>query len=136
MHPFHLAIPVNDLDTCVDFYKEIFPVSFGRSDSTWIDLNFYGHQLVLHLSNKLSEENYNHVDGDDVPYPHFGIVLGISDFLEIKHNIEKSDYDFFIKPKVRFENMPGEQHTMFIKDPSNNFIEIKAFADQNKLFET
>ena len=102
MHPFHLAIPVNDLDTCVDFYKEIFPVSFGRSDSTWIDLNFYGHQLVLHLSNKLAEENYNHVDGDDVPYPHFGIVLGISDFLEIKHNIEKSDYDFFIKPKVRF----------------------------------
>ena len=71
-----------------------------------------------------------------MPYPHFGIVLGISDFLEIKHNIEKSDYDFFIKPKVRFENMPGEQHTMFIKDPSNNFIEIKAFADQNKLFET
>ena len=92
--------------------------------------------MVLHLSNKLAEENYNHVDGDDVPYPHFGIVLGISDFLEIKHNIEKSDYDFFIKPKVRFENMPGEQHTMFIKDPSNNFIEIKAFADQNKLFET
>ena len=136
MKPFHLAIPVHDLEKSVEFYKSIFPISFGRSAKSWIDLNFYGHQLVLHKHKDFeADEGFNHVDGDDVPFPHFGIVLSVDEFYSVTKNVEASEIDFYIEPRTRFKNTHGEQSTFFLKDPSGNFIEVKAFKNIDNLFK-
>ena len=137
MKPFHLAIPVHDLEKSVAFYKSIFPISFGRSAKSWIDLNFYGHQLVLHKHKDFeANEGFNHVDGDDVPFPHFGIVLSVDEFYSVTKNVEASEIDFYIEPRTRFKNTHGEQSTFFLKDPSGNFIEVKAFKNIDNLFKS
>ena len=137
MKPFHLAIPVHDLEKSVKFYKSIFPISFGRSAESWIDLNFYGHQLVLHKHEVFeANEGLNHVDGDDVPFPHFGIVLSVDEFYSVTKNVEASEIDFYIEPRTRFKNTDGEQSTFFLKDPSGNFIEVKAFKNIDNLFKS
>tara|TARA_B100000029_G_scaffold516742_1_gene633546 strand:- start:14842 stop:15270 length:429 start_codon:yes stop_codon:yes gene_type:complete len=135
--PFHLAIPSKNLQDSLDFYKRIFPIQIGRQANEWIDLNFYGHQLVLHLDNShLKGSNIkNPVDGDSIPVPHFGIVLNIETFEEIKNNIIEKKIEFLLSPKIRFKNQPGEQHTMFVQDPSENVIEIKAFKSSADLFK-
>ena len=137
MKLFHLAIPVHDLEKSVAFYKSIFPISFGRSAKSWIDLNFYGHQLVLHKHKDFEgNEGFNHVDGDDVPFPHFGIVLSLDEFYSVTKNVEASEIDFYIEPRTRFKNTDGEQATFFLKDPSGNFIEVKAFKNIDNLFKS
>ena len=136
MKPFHLAIPVHDLKESVTFYESIFPISIGRSADSWVDLNFYGHQLVLHKHKDFqASDGFNHVDGDDVPFPHFGIVLSIDEFYSVIKNVEASKINYFIKPRIRFENTDGEQSTFFLRDPSGNFIEVKAFKNINNLFK-
>ena len=136
MKPFHLAIPVHDLEESIEFYKSIFPISFGRSAENWIDLNFYGHQLVLHMQKDYqANEGFNYVDGDNVPFPHFGIVLSVDEFYSVTKNVEASKLDYYIKPRTRFKNTDGEQSTFFLKDPSGNFIEVKAFKNIDNLFK-
>ena len=136
MKPFHLALPVQDLKESLAFFKSIFPIEIGRSSDNWIDLNFYGHQLVLHEHKGFkSYEGFNHVDGDEVPVPHFGIVLSIDEFYSVIANVEALEIDYYIKPRVRFKNSDGEQSTFFLKDPSGNYIEIKAFKNIDNLFK-
>ncbi len=75
---FHLAIPVRDLQKSREFYVKILGASEGRSDESWVDFNFFGHQLVAHLDDRNSEASdtiETLVDGDLVPVPHFGIIL-------------------------------------------------------------
>lgn len=135
--PFHLAIPVRDLNQTRKFYTQILGCEEGRSDIEWVDLNFYGHQLVLHIDlEKVSKvnPNTNEVDGHSVPIPHFGVILHWEDWHQLKEKLIASNIEFGIEPYIRFEGLPGEQATMFFYDPSGNALEFKSFKDLNQLF--
>lgn len=137
--PFHLAIPVSDLDETRTFYKEIIGCKEGRSDTQWVDLDFFGHQLVLHMDEKRKQPNIdtsNEVDGHTVPIPHFGIVLKWDDWHLLVERLKAANIKFGIEPYIRFEGKPGEQATMFFYDPSGNALEFKAFRDMSNLFTT
>lgn len=133
--PFHLAIPVTNLNDANAFYGELLGCEKGRSDTQWIDWNFFGHQLVTHRVNEMpSPPAYNGVDDHAVPVPHFGVVLKMEDWNALAEKAKAANIDFIISPYVRFKGQPGEQATMFFKDPFGNALEFKAFADINQLF--
>jgi hypothetical protein len=137
LQPFHLAIPVTDLDQSRHFYGGLLECSEGRSSGRWIDFNFYGHQLVCHLTDKRNETASNPVDGHEVPVPHFGIVLEMDDWQQLADKLRKANIRFVIEPYIRFAGQPGEQATMFLHDPSGNALEFKAFKDiDHQLFAT
>jgi extradiol dioxygenase family protein len=133
--PFHLAFPVDDLAKARQFYGGLLGCSEGRSAEEWVDFDFYGHQIVAHLAPKAAgARSTNPVDGDDVPVPHFGIVLKMEEWKALAARLEGAGVDFVIAPTVRFEGQPGEQATMFFLDPSGNALEFKAMAEPSKLF--
>ncbi|WP_303318124.1 VOC family protein [Flavivirga abyssicola] len=134
--PFHLAIPVYNLPECRAFYRDILGCEEGRSSDSWVDFNFFGHQLVIHYKPKEEELNLhtNPVDGKSVPVPHFGIVLPWDIFHAFAENLSNKNIDFIIEPYIRFEGLIGEQATMFFKDPSGNALEFKSFKDIGQLF--
>ena len=133
--PFHLAIPVNNLKKSRNFYKNILGCEEGRSSDNWVDFNIFGHQLVIHYKEmKLKDTNTNPVDGKDVPIPHFGVVLEWNQFHSFSKKLKEKNIEFLIEPYIRFEGQPGEQATMFFKDPSGNALEFKSFKDLNKIF--
>ncbi len=133
--PFHLAIPVHDLQLCRIFYRDILGCEEGRSSDQWVDFNFFNHQLVIHYKPKSNSNLHtNLVDGKDVPVPHFGVVLPWDDFHTFAEELKKKNIVFIIEPYIRFEGLAGEQATMFFIDPSDNALEFKAFKDINQLF--
>ena len=134
LNPFHLAIPVSNLEESITYYKDILGLSEGRCSKKWADFDFFGHQLVCHVSDNINEQITNLVDGEDVPVPHFGVVLSIEDFEKFLLQISDKNIDFIIEPTIRFKGEIGEQRTMFFRDPSGNAIEIKAFKDMDSLF--
>lgn len=134
LSPFHLAIPVNNLEKCRIFYRDILELKEGRSSSTWVDFNFFGHQLVIHYDKTKRKYVTNPVDGKDIPVPHFGIILGWNDFNNFAKLLIKKEITFIIKPYTRFKGLVGEQSTMFFKDPSGNALEFKSFKDPELLF--
>lgn len=135
LSPFHLAIPVRDLSESRQFYGEIFGCSEGRSDTTWVDFDFFGHQLVCHVDPKASNTSVeNPVDGHQVPIPHFGIVLDMNSWSELADRLRSHNVEFIIEPYIRFKGQPGEQGTMFLEDPSGNAVEFKGFRDRSSLF--
>ncbi len=135
--PFHLAIPVDDIEKARQFYGGLLGCAQGRSDRHWIDWDFYGHQLVTHWVKTMpSKPEYNEVDGHGVPVPHFGVVLTMADWHALANKLESAEIEFVIKPYIRFKGEPGEQATMFFMDPAGNALEFKAFADMNRLFAT
>ena len=136
LRPFHLALPVTDLAAAEEFYCGTLGCSKGRTASRWIDLNFYGHQVTLHLVDEDHFAATNPVDGDQVPARHFGVVLETDVWRELSSRLEKAGLSFVIPPKVRFEGEVGEQATFFIRDPSGNALEFKSFADPAQLFAT
>jgi len=136
LNPFHLAIPVSNLEESVAYYKDTLGLREGRSSNKWADFDFFGHQLVCHVSDSINEQITNPVDGEEVPVPHFGVVLSIEEFEEFLSQINDKNVDFIIKPTIRFKGEIGEQRTMFFKDPSGNAIEIKAFKDMDNLFSS
>ena len=134
---FHLAIPVRDLQESREFYAEILGASEGRSDESWVDFNFFGHQLVAHLVDHNSEALGtidNLVDGDLVPVPHFGIILDDIGWKNIIDKLTESKWPFEIAPHLKFKGQPGEQWTMFLRDPSGNALEFKFFEDPSQIF--
>ncbi len=135
LRPFHLAIPVDNLERCRIFYRDILELSECRSSDHWVDFDFFGHQLVIHLKETNSEEKTsNPVDGKDVPIPHFGVVLDMKTFREFSKKLIQKNTTFIIEPYIRFEGQVGEQRTMFFKDPAGNALEFKAFNDLTQLF--
>lgn len=135
LNPFHLAIPVKEITETRYFYKDILGCEEGRSSDHWVDFNFFGHQLVIHIdSSKANILNENSVDGKSVPVPHFGIVLDWDVFENFEKKI-RNKVEFIIEPYIRFEGQAGEQKTMFFKDPSGNALEFKTFKNINQLFE-
>ncbi len=133
--PFHLAFPVDDLAAARRFYGDLLGCPEGRSANHWIDFDLYGHQIVAHLAPAAAlGRSTNPVDGEDVPVPHFGIVLPMVQWKELARRLEEAEVEFVIPPAVRFEGQPGEQATMFLLDPAGNALEFKAMADPAKLF--
>lgn len=135
LRPFHLAFPVDDLDAARAFWGSVIGCPEGRSSDNWIDFDFYGHQIVAHLAARsITADPTNPVDGHDVPVPHFGIVLTMTDWQALADRLRAADIAFEIEPHIRFAGQAGEQATMFFRDPAGNAIEMKAFADLGQLF--
>ena len=137
LRPFHLAIPVDDLEAAKSFYCDVLGCGTGRMSARWIDLDFFGHQVTLHLVDTTAAgSDTNPVDGDNVPARHFGIVLEMDAWTELARRLEVAGTEFMISPRIRFRGEVGEQATMFFHDPSGNALEFKSFADPAQLFAT
>ena len=135
--PFHLAFPVHDLAAARAFYGDTLGCAEGRSAATWIDFDLFGHQIVAHLDPAAKPVAVaNPVDGHDVPVPHFGVVLTMADWQALAERLRAAGTRFGIEPHIRFVGQPGEQATMFFRDPSGNALEFKAFRDPATLFAT
>jgi len=136
LQPFHLAIPVSNLEKNRIFYRETLGCTEGRSSDHWVDFNFFGHQLVLHeqQSQQSPDIKGNPVDGKEVPIPHFGVVLEWEVFHGFAEVLREKSIEFVIEPYIRFQGKTGEQATMFFRDPSGNTLEFKAFKNINQLF--
>ncbi|MEO5938950.1 MAG: VOC family protein [Sphingomonas sp.] len=135
LRPFHLAFPVHDLAAARAFYGNTLGCAEGRSSDSWIDFDLFGHQIVAHLdpaATPVAVENT--VDGHDVPVPHFGVVLTMTDWQLLADRVAAAGVAFGIAPHIRFAGQAGEQATMFFRDPSGNALEFKAFADDAMLF--
>ena len=141
LRPFHLAIPVDDIPAARAFYGDAMGCAEGRSDTDWVDFDFFGHQLVVHKVRDAADgadagpdAGANPVDGHQVPVPDFGIVLTMADWQALADRLTAAGTDFAIAPNIRFKGQPGEQATMFFRDPAGNALEMKAFADDSMLF--
>jgi extradiol dioxygenase family protein len=135
LRPFHLAFPVHDLEAARAFYRDVLGCGEGRSSDHWIDFDLGGHQIVAHLDpDARAHATSNAVDGHQVPVPHFGVVLRMEDWEALAARVQAAGIEFGIAPHVRFKGKPGEQATMFFRDPSGNALEFKAFADDSMLF--
>jgi extradiol dioxygenase family protein len=133
--PFHLAFPVDDLSEARRFYGELLRCPEGRSADHWVDFDLHGHQIVAHLApDAVRARATNPVDGEEVPVPHFGLVLPMAEWKQLAERLEGAGTQFVIAPTIRFEGQPGEQATMFFLDPAGNALEFKAMADPAKLF--
>ncbi|GMH32194.1 hypothetical protein BSKO_00028 [Bryopsis sp. KO-2023] len=133
--PFHLAFPVRDVQEARTFYTQVLGCSEGRSSKTWVDFDLFGHQIVAHLVKCYNANaTANVVDGDAVPVPHFGLVLNESQFHGLAKKVKDSGTKFEIEPHVRFQGQPGEQWTMFFRDPSGNPLEFKSMTNPSNLF--
>ena len=132
---FHLAIPVNDLVAAASFYGETLGCARGREAEVWIDWDLGGHQLVTHVvEGWTGVAGTNPVDGHDVPVPHFGVLMTPDSFKRLASRLQEAGVEFVIEPTKRFKGEPGEQHTMFLLDPSGNALEFKAFTDDSQVF--
>ncbi|MCZ2723455.1 VOC family protein [Marinomonas sp. 15G1-11] len=131
---FHLAFNVTDLDTACEFYSNILGCQQGRKTDSWVDYNFFGHQLSLHLGQPFHVEATGKVDNIAVPMPHFGAILSFPHWNQLAQKLQNLQLDFIIAPSIRFEGQAGEQHTMFFTDPFGNPIELKSFADPEQVF--
>lgn len=134
--PFHLALPVHNLEIAKDFYGNILGCAEGRSSTKWQDYSLHGHQIVCHWvgDDYKCQDYYNPVDGDEVPVPHFGLALTVDQFHELATKVKDAGIKFIIEPHLRFQGQPGEQWTMFFKDPSGNNLEFKAMTHTDNLF--
>ena len=133
-HPFHLALHVTDLDAARAFYGGVMGCAEGRSTETWVDFDFFGHQISLHLGTPFETAATGRVGDHMVPMPHFGVVLPLSDWQAFAQRLREGGVAFVLEPSVRFEGEPGEQWTMFFRDPSGNPIEVKGLPDAADLF--
>lgn len=135
--PFHVAVPVYDLQEARSFYRDVLGCEEGRSSDQWVDFDLFGHQFVIHLKPRpISAESLhsNPVDGHDVPVPHYGVVLEWDQWHDLEKRLKERAIPFVIEPYIRFKGLPGEQATMFFLDPSGNALEFKAFQDISQLF--
>lgn len=132
---FHLAFPVDDLAKARAFYGGLLGCPEGRSSPEWVDFNFYGHQIVAHLSpGEVGHRSTSAVDGDNVPVRHFGAILAMGEWQALADRLVKAGTKFVIEPHVRFKGQVGEQATMFFLDPCGNALEFKSFQDMSQVF--
>jgi extradiol dioxygenase family protein len=136
---FHLAFPVRELSEARDFYGSLLGCPEGRSSDDWVDFDFFGHQIVAHRVSSLAaseadNQAHNFVDGENVPVRHFGVILPLAEWHELAEHLRREQVTFIIEPQTRFAGGPGEQATFFLRDPSGNALEFKAFADESRIF--
>ena len=132
---FHLAYHVHDLAAARAFYGGVLGCREGRSTATWVDFDFFGHQLSLHLGTPFATSDTGVVGGHHVPMPHLGVVLELPDWQALARRLEAAGVDFVLPPQQRFAGLPGEQWTMFFRDPSGNTIEVKGFASLDRVYD-
>ena len=135
MRPFHLAFPVTDLQQTIEFYSTVLGCETGRRKPESCVLNLFGHQIVAHLVPEMPAISTNPVDGKSVPAMHFGVVLTMAQWHELRERLESEGIEFVIGPYERYQGLPGAQATMFLKDPSGNHIEFKAFGNDQAIFD-
>lgn len=131
---FHLAIHVRDLQASRQFYGDLLGCEEGRSTETWVDFNFFGNQLSLHLGEPFAVTHTATVGEHRVPMPHLGVILKMSDWMVLRDRLINADVRFLLAPTLRFSGEPGEQATMFFVDPCGNPLEIKGFADLDSVY--
>jgi extradiol dioxygenase family protein len=132
---FHMAFPVKDLAEAREFYGGLLGCSEGRSSTEWVDFDFYGHQIVAHLSpEECGHSHTSQVDGEAVPVRHFGVILSLPEWEQLAQRLKGVGVRFLIEPQVRFRGQVGEHATMFFLDPSGNALEFKAFGDPSQVF--
>ncbi|MEL7502473.1 MAG: VOC family protein [Cyanobacteria bacterium J06554_6] len=137
LRPFHLAFPVSDLRATQTFYGTVLGCAVGRRSETWIDFDFFGHQITAHLSpDECQTAQTNEVDSCVVPVRHCGVILTMAQWQTLADRVRQHQIPFVIEPYIRFKGEPGEQATMFFLDPSGNALEFKAFADDASIFAT
>lgn len=134
MSPFHLAFPVTDIEATRRFYVDTLQCRVGRESGRWIDFDFFGHQISGHLAEHTEDTAINAVDGDDVPVPHFGVILNWDDWQTLAERLKSIEAEFIIEPRIRFAGDHGEQATLFIRDPSGNALEFKSFRNPAAIF--
>jgi extradiol dioxygenase family protein len=135
MPRFHLAFPVRDLAEARAFYGDLLGCPEGRSSDEWVDFDFFGHQIVAHLSaNDAGHKAHNVVDGENVPVRHFGAILSTDAWRKLAARLQERNVSFIIEPGIRFQGLPGEQMIFFFQDPSGNALEFKAFQDEGQIF--
>ena len=135
MNVFHLAYTVGDLDSARRFYGELLGCQEGRSTDTWVDFNFFGNQLSLHVGKLFKRsKTTSKVENISVPIPHFGCVLDWNSFHDLADKLQSADIKFIVEPSVRFQDLLGEQATMFFEDYSGNAIELKAYRNPSEVF--
>ncbi|GAB4232777.1 MAG: VOC family protein [Ekhidna sp.] len=134
LRPFHLAVPVDDLEKSRSFYRDIIGCDEGRSSEKWVDFNLYGHQFVIHEVEGVSRPEHNPVDGHQVPVPHFGVILKWEDWEQLRDRLKANNIQFVVEPYIRFQGQVGEQVTMFFLDPAGNALEFKAFRNDDQIF--
>ena len=133
---FHLAYHVTSLDEARRFYGTVLGCREGRSTDTWVDFDFFGHQLSLHLGTPFATTNTGHVGNHMVPMPHLGVILQMADWHTLAERLVTQGVQFVMAPGIRFAGEPGEQATMFFLDPSGNPIEVKGFANLESVYAT
>ncbi len=133
LRPFHLAFPVRDIESTRRFYSETLGCEVGREAEHWIDFDLHGHQISAHVAPPDAVAT-NPVDGEDVPVRHFGVILTMAEWRALEARLRGAGVEFLIEPQVRFAGQVGEQATMFLRDPSGNALEFKAFADDGRIF--
>lgn len=133
---FHFAYHVSNLETSRHFYSNLLGCKEGRSTDSWVDFDFFGHQISLHLGKPFETANTGKVAGHMVPMPHMGVILPLDEWMKLSKHLIVSELKFEIPPIIRFKGEPGEQRTMFFRDPSGNPIEIKGFKDFDAIFES
>lgn len=135
MRPFHLAFPVNDIEESKRFYTQVLGCAVGREASSWVDFNFFGHQISAHLGpDETKRASANSVDGKQVPVRHFGLIMEMAEWEAMATRLRAAKVQFIIEPYIRFKGQVGEQATMFFLDPSGNALEFKAFKDDSNIF--
>jgi extradiol dioxygenase family protein len=133
---FHLAFNVRDLGEARRFYGGTLGCVEGRSAPTWVDYDFFGHQISLHLGEPFATARTGRVGDHLVPMPHFGVILELPAWQALAVRLTQGGVDFIIAPTVRFEGQPGEQWTMFFVDPFGNPMEFKGFRSLTTVYET
>jgi extradiol dioxygenase family protein len=137
LRPFHVAFPVHDLAATRQFYETVLGCTVGRTADTWIDFNFFGHQITAHISpDELRRTATNAVDHQAVPVRHWGVILEMADWETLSDRLRQQNVEFVIEPYIRFRGEIGEQATLFLTDPSGNALEFKAFKDDHAIFAT
>ena len=133
---FHLAFHVRDLNEARAFYGTVLGCREGRSTDTWVDFDFFSHQISLHLGEPFHTTNTGKVGAHMVPMPHLGVILLMDDWNALAERLKQHKVAFVLEPQVRFAGQPGEQATMFFRDPSGNPIEVKGFASWEAVYAT
>ena len=136
LRPFHLAFPIYDISSTINWYQNTLGCKIGRQDKKWVDFDFFGHQISGHLANKNNTTlQSNLVDGKEIPIRHFGIILDAKDWRVLSEKLISKNIDFIISPNTRFTGGKGEQHTFFIEDPNGNILEFKSFKNDKMIFD-
>jgi len=125
---FHLAIPVRDLDEAQDFYVRQLGCKLARRYPDRITLDFFGDQIVCHLSDGW--------DRDPALYPrHFGVTFrSRDDFDRVLHLARERQVCVFSDVATRFDGLVESHLTFVVRDPSNNLVEFKHYRDPRMMY--